>query len=328
MADLSTTYMGLKLRNPVIASSSTHTADADGVKRLEDAGVGAVVLKSIFEEQVRLDVAEMYDGLASDVHPEALEYLRADLPMRIGPDRYLKNIREIKEAVDIPVIASMNCITPAEWVRFARKIESAGADGLELNVYDIPDSPGVTGEQVEERHLELAKAINDEVKLPVSVKIGPFYSAPLNFVVKLDRLHVGAVVMFNRFLQPDIEVEEMDLDMDLGLSRPQDILLPLRWVAICRDAVRCDLALTTGVHDSGGAIKALLAGANVAYCCSVLYEKGDEAVGQIAAGIGEWMDRKGFAKVDDFRGLLRERDLTDRQGFERTHYVKALVGLE
>jgi len=328
MADLSTDYMGLKLRNPIVVGSSTHTIRLDSVRALVDAGAGAVVLKSIFEEQIRVDVAGMYADLEGSMHPEAYDYLRADLPMRIGPETYLDRIRETKRTVDVPVIASINCVGAAEWVAFARKIQAAGADGLELNVYDIPDSPDVTGEAVERRHLDLVARIKAEVEIPVAAKIGPFYSSILNFAQRLSDLGVGAVVMFNRFFQPDIDVEKLELKSDVNLSRPEDMRLPLRWVAIVRDAVKCDLALTTGVHDAEGAVKAILAGADTVQVCSVLYKKGPAGLVEIIDGIGEWMDRKGYASVSDFRGLLRETDLTDNKGFERAQYLKAFVGLE
>ena len=328
MPDLSTTYMGLKLRNPIIVGSSTHTISPAGVKALENAGAGAVVLKSIFEEQVRVDVADMYDDLENDMHAEALDYLRADLPMRVGPQVYLDRIRRIKEAVGIPVIASINCVTPAKWVTFAREIQAAGADGLELNVYDIPDDESVPGQAVEQRHLDLVKAVMGELDVPVAVKIGCFYSSLMNFTHRLSQLGVGAIVMFNRFFQPDVDVETLELKTDINLSRPEDIRLPLRWTAIVRDQVDCDLSLTTGVHDAEGAIKAILAGANTVQVCSVLYRKGGEQIGTILSGMGEWMERKGYAKLDDFRGLLREKNLSDNRGFERAQYLKAFVGLE
>jgi len=328
MPDLSTSYMGLKLRNPIIVGSSTHTINPDNVRQLEEAGAGAVVLKSIFEEQVRVDVADMYEGLENDMHAEALDYLRADLPMRIGPEVYLDRVRRIKAAVGIPVIASINCTTPDRWVSFARKIQAAGADGLELNVYDIADDEAVSGQAVEERHLALAKAVMAEVQIPVAVKIGFFYSSLLNFTHRLSQLGPGAIVMFNRFFQPDIDIEQVELKTDINFSRPEDIRLPLRWVAIVRDQVQCDLSLTTGVHDAEGAIKAILAGANTVQVCSVLYKNGMEHLGVMLRCMEDWMGQKGFASLDDFRGLLREKDLSDNRGFERAQYLKAFVGLE
>jgi len=285
MPDLSTSYMGLKLRNPIIVGSSTHTINPDNVRQLEEAGAGAVVLKSIFEEQVRVDVADMYEGLENDMQPD-------------------------------------------RWVSFARKIQAAGADGLELNVYDIADDEAVSGQAVEERHLALAKAVMAEVQIPVAVKIGFFYSSLLNFTHRLSQLGPGAIVMFNRFFQPDIDIEQVELKTDINFSRPEDIRLPLRWVAIVRDQVQCDLSLTTGVHDAEGAIKAILAGANTVQVCSVLYKNGMEHLGVMLRCMEDWMGQKGFASLDDFRGLLREKDLSDNRGFERAQYLKAFVGLE
>ena len=328
MADLATTYMGLKLKNPVIVGSSTHTITPESVKPLEEAGAAAVVLKSIFEEQIRADVADVYEDLDGRMHPEAYQYLTADLPMQIGPRKYLDRLREIKAAVAIPVIASINCVTPARWTDFAGDIQAAGADAIELNVYDIPDDPDTPGADVERRHLELLKAVKEVVKIPVAVKIGPYYSSLLDFARALARVGADAIVMFNRFFQPDIDVEAVALKSSVNLSRPQDIRLPLRWVAMIRDQVSCDLSLTTGVHDWQGAVKAILAGANTVQVCSVLYLHGVGHLATIIEGTGEWMEKKGHAKVADFRGLLREKDLTDNQGFERAQYLKAFVGLE
>lgn len=328
MADLSTKYMGLALKNPLIIASSTLTIEPNKIKALEAAGAAAVVLKSIFEEQIRADVAGDYDGLEGRAHPEALQYLRADLPMRLGPTKYLERVKAIKKAVSIPVIASLNCTTRARWTSFAEDIQRAGADAIELNIYDIPDDPDTPGGDVEMRHLDLVKAVKSVVKVPVAVKIGPYYSSLLDFARRVSRSGADAIVMFNRFFQPDIDTATLELKSHLVLSRPEDILLPLRWVAIVRDEVPCDLSLTGGVHDADGVVKAILAGANTVQLCSVLYRKGPDCIGGILEGLAAWMDKHGYAKVADFHGLLREKDLTDNKGFERAQYLKAFVGLE
>jgi len=328
MADLRTTYMGLEMANPLLVASCTLTIRPERVKALAEAGAGGVVLKSIFEEQIRADVAESYEDLDGGMHPEACEYLRADLPMQMGPKQYLDRIKEIKAAVTIPVIASVNCVTPARWEEFAKRIEAAGADAIELNIYDIPDNPDTPGAEVERRHLDLLKQVKAAVDIPVAVKIGPYYSSLPDFTRRLSRLGADAIVMFNRFFQPDIDLEALALKASLELSRPEDILLPLRWVAIVRELVSADLALTGGVHDWTGAAKAILAGANTFQVCSVLYRKGAAEIGVILDGLSKWMDERGYRKVSDFRGIMRERDLTDNRGFERAQYIKALVGLE
>ena len=328
MPDLKTTYMGLELPNPVIAGSSTHTITADKVKALEAAGIGAVVLKSIFEEQIRSDVSGMVESLQADQHAEAYEYLRADYPMQIGPEKYLDRLRSIKAVASIPVIASVNCIDADRWVTFGRKIEAAGADAIELNVYDIPQDGEVTSADVEQRHLDLVAAVSGELGIPIAVKIGPYYSSISNFVQRLSALDIQAIVMFNRFFQPDIDIETMDLKSGINFSRADDIRLPVRWIAMLRNRVACDLSLTGGVHAAEGAIKALLAGANTVQICSVLYKQGNDRIGEIVKGIEEWMESKAFNTLDDFRGKLSEPEEGPQAGFARSQYVKAFVGLE
>jgi dihydroorotate dehydrogenase (fumarate) len=328
MPDLKTTYMGLSLSNPVIAGSSTQTITADRVKGLEDAGVGAVVLKSIFEEQIRSDVSEMVDSLQGDQHAEAYEYLRADYPMQIGPEKYLDRIRDIKAATSIPVIASVNCIDSDRWVTFAKKIEAAGADGLELNVYDIPQDGNVTAADVEQRHLDLIAAVCGEIKIPIAVKIGPFYSSIPHFVSRLTALDVKSIVMFNRFFQPDIDIDGLSLKSGINFSTPDDIRLPVRWIAMLRNCIKCDLSLTGGVHDAEGAIKAILAGANTVQICSALFKQGNACIPAILKGLEKWMGEKGFNTLDDFRGKLSDPAEGPRGEFARAQYVKAFVGME
>jgi dihydroorotate dehydrogenase (fumarate) len=328
MPDLTTTYMGLTLPNPIIAGSSTQTITAEKVKALEEAGVGAVVLKSIFEEQIRSDVSEMVESLQDDMHSEAYEYLRADYPMQIGPEKYLDRLRDIKAAVSIPVIASVNCIDGDRWVAFARKIEAAGADAIELNVYDIPQDGTVSSEAVEQRHLDLVEAVSKELTIPVAVKIGPYYSSMSNFIERLAALDIQGIVTFNRFFQPDIDIESMELKSGINFSTPDDIRLPVRWIAMMRNRVSCDLGLTGGVHGAEGAIKGLLAGANTIQICSVLYKEGNSCIGEIIKGLTDWMEAKQFETIDAFRGRLSEPAEGAKGGFARAQYVKAFVGLE
>jgi len=328
MSDLKTTYMGLTLSNPIIAGSSTHTINVDKIKALEEAGVGAVVLKSIFEEQIRADVAEMEESLQNDMHAAAYEYLQADYAMQMGPEKYLDRLREIKAAVSIPVIASVNCINPDRWVTFAKKIENAGADALELNIYDFPDEEDGSAADIEQRHLDMIAAVSAEINIPVAVKISPYYTSIPNFVKRLDALDVQGVVMFNRFFQPDIDVNDIKLKSGINLSGPDDIRLPVRWIAILRKRIECDISLTGGVHCADGAIKALLAGADTVQICSVLYKKGNKSVGEIVDGIKSWMDEKGFSSIDDFKGSLSEPKKGVKGGFARSQYVKAFVGME
>lgn len=326
MPSLETTYLGLSLKNPLIASSCPLTSNLGDAKQLEAAGVGGLVVRSIFEEQIREEVAGMYEALSDAGTSAALDYLRADLPMQLGPEKYIANLRELRKGLKIPVIASINCIAADQWVSFARKIQHAGADALELNVYDIPDDPAVDSAAIEARHTRLIAAIQREVSIPVGVKLSPYYTGLAHFARDLDRLPVRGLVLFNRFLQPDIDIETLELVYEVHRSHPDDLRLPLRWIAILRNLVRCDLALSSGVHSAEAAIKALLAGANAVYCCSALYRKPEGSViREILDGLNAWMTRHDFASIDAFRGRMRERELGDGRGFERAHYVR-LVG--
>lgn len=318
-------YLGLELKNPLIASSCPLTGTVAQARKLEAAGVGGIVVRSIFEEQIREEIAGMYDSLTEAGSGAALDYLRADLPMQLGPEKYIANLRALRQELKIPVIASINCIAPDQWVTFARKLEQAGADALELNVYDIPDDPRSDSASVEARHLALVRAIKAEVKLPVAVKLSPYYAALAHLARAMEELGVAGLVLFNRFLQPDIDIERLSLHFAVHRSHPDDVRLPLRWVAILRERVRCDLALSSGVHDAGNSIKALLCGANAVYLCSALYRQPVGCVvPEILDGMRAWMARHDFATLADFSGRMREIRLGDGQGFERAHYVKTL----
>lgn len=327
MANLKTSYLGLELKNPIVASSSPLTGSVARARELEASGVGAIVMRSVFEEQIRGEIAGMYQALEDAGTGVALDYLRADLPMRLGPEKYIEDLRSLRRELKIPVIASINCVNPDQWVTFARKLETAGADAIELNVYDIPVDPAMTSEDVETRHLDLVRAIEAEVKLPVAVKLSPYYSGLISFTRQLNALNVEGIVLFNRFLQPDIDIEAEVLKYGVHFSRAEDLRLPLRWVAILRDHLTCDLALSSGVMDAAGVVKALLAGANVAYICSVLFLQPRPAgVRGMLEGLTAWMDRKGYADLAAFRGKLRETDFRDGSGFERAHYIRTLTG--
>jgi dihydroorotate dehydrogenase (fumarate) len=327
MANLKTSYLGLELKNPIVASSSPLTGSVARARELEASGVGAIVMRSVFEEQIRGEIAGMYQALEDAGTGVALDYLRADLPMRLGPEKYIEDLRSLRRELKIPVIASINCVNPDQWVTFARKLETAGADAIELNVYDIPVDPAMTSEDVETRHLDLVRSIEAEVKLPVAVKLSPYYSGLISFTRQLNALNVEGIVLFNRFLQPDIDIEAEVLKYGVHFSRAEDLRLPLRWVAILRDHLTCDLALSSGVMDAAGVVKALLAGANVAYICSVLFLQPRPAgVRGMLEGLTAWMDRKGYADLAAFRGKLRETDFRDGSGFERAHYIRTLTG--
>ncbi len=326
MPNLQVEYMGLSLSSPLVAASSPFTGNLDTIRKLADAGVGAIVLRSIFEEQIRADVQGMEGSLDLGQHAEVYDYVRADLPMQIGPEQYLQLIRDAKQAVGIPVIASVNCTSPGQWPTFARKAEMAGADALELNVYDIPARGNISGAEIEGRHLEMVRAVCDIVKIPVAVKIGSQYSSIPHFVSQLDAAGVKAIVLFNRFFQPQINLETLTLEKGVNLSHPGDAGVAIRWLGVLRKQVQCDLAMTTGIHTATDVLRGIVAGANVAQLCSALYGKtGFACVGQILAEIEAWMRDKEYASIDQFHGVLCEPVEGPSTGFTRAQYVATLL---
>jgi dihydroorotate dehydrogenase (fumarate) len=323
MAVLDTTFLRLKLKNPLVVSSSPISSDPEAVEKLEAAGAAAVVLRSIFEEQIREDVAAMEASLAGDTSAAAMEYMRAGLAERFGPQRYLDILADMRRRVKIPLIASINCIAEDKWVSYARKIEMAGADALELNLYHMPVDLAEDGVHVEDRRLALIKAVVQETSIPVSVKLSYHYTSLLAFARAVDALGVKGMVLFNRFLRTDVDVEKESIFFATEYSTPSALHSPLRWTAVLRDHIKCDIAVSSGIHTWEGLVKALLVGANVGYICSALYVRQDFGViGEILDGLADWMGRKGYQSISDFRGKLRERELADGQGFERVQYVK------
>jgi len=323
MANLKTSYLGLELKNPLVVSSNPLTNNVDTVAKLEQAGAAAVVMRSIFEEQIRADVSDMVTALEGDTSGAAMEYLRADLPGQLGPESYLDKIADMRKRVKIPIIASVNCVNAERWVTYAKKIERAGADALELNLYHMPVDPDETSDRVEARNAALVKAVIAEVRLPVAVKLSQHVTALLPFARLLDALGVRGLVFFNRFLQTDVDIAKEAIFYAPNYSSPKVLHSQLRWTAVVRDWVRCSLALSGGIHSRDELVKALLVGADVGYICSVLHVRRDFGViREILAGLEEWMAGKGYASLSDFRGKLRETDLRDGQGFERSQYVK------
>ena len=324
MVNLKTSYLGLELKNPLIVSSNPLTNNVEAVARLEQAGAAAVVMRSIFEEQIQSDVSDMYTALEGDTSGAAMEYLRADLPGQLGPEKYLDKIVEMRKRVKIPIIASVNCVEAAKWVTYAKKIERAGADALELNLYHMPVDPDETSDQVESRRMALVKAVLAEVKLPVAVKLSHHYTALLPFARMLDAVGVKGLVLFNRFLQTDVEIEKESIYYATNYSSPKMLHSQLRWTAVVLDWVRCNIAVSGGIHTSAELVKSLLVGADVGYICSVLHVRHDLGVmREILDGMAVWMESKGYSALSDFRGKLRETNLKDGVGFERMQYVKA-----
>ena len=327
MADLATTYMGLRLANPFIVASCSHTKTVDGVKKCADGGAGAVVLKSLFEEQILADMRESEIRTEMLWHPEALAYVQR-MGLELGPTEYLQLVRDCKKAVSIPVIASLHCVTPGLWIDYARRIEEAGADAIELNISIMPSDPKRPSADVESRCLDIVEGAARAVKLPVAAKIGPHFTSIAFMAKELWKRGASALVLFNRFYQFDIDLEKLSLKGAYRLSTPLEIALPLRWIALLSGKVKCDLSASTGVHDSAGAIKMLLAGATTVQLCSMLYLKG---LGQIAAtrdGVETWMNERGMKSLDDVRGKLSQMQSGAPELYERLQYIKALVGIE
>lgn len=327
MTDLSTNYLGLKLRNPLVVSSSSLTDSVDKLKVLEDAGAGAVVLKSMFEEQIRLESEKLDRTLSAGAQsfPEALSYF-ADIPLVVGTQEYVRLVQSAKKAIKIPVIASLNCVTATQWGTFAKDIESAGADAIELNTYFVPTKLDRTGAQVESAYLEIVEQVRKQVKLPVAVKLSAFLTSIPNMVQQIAKRGVQGVVLFNRFYQPNFDIEEMKISSQLHLSRPEDALLAMRWIALLFGQVHIDFAATGGVHDGLTALKTLLAGANVAQVCSAIYKNKPAYLGVMLREMEEWLTQKEYRSVAEVRGVLSQKTCPDPEAFERAQYIKLLVG--
>lgn len=326
MADLSTTYLGLKLRTPLVPSASILSIDLGNIQRMEQAGASAVVLYSLFEEQILLDEYELRKALTQgiDSFPEALTYFPKLASYGIGPERYLKHIADAKKTVKIPVIASLNGATPGGWTSYAKKIEEAGADALELNIYSIPTDPNISGSAVEDATLELLRSVKGSVKIPVAVKLSPYYSNMANMAKRLSDEGADALVLFNRFYQPDFDLEEREVVARALLSTSMSIRLPLRWTAILYGRVKAQLAATSGVHQGEDALKLLMAGADVTMMCSALLKNGIEHLRKVEEDMVRWMTDHEYESVTQMKGSMSQKKCPDPSAFERAQYVETL----
>jgi len=326
MIELTTDYMGLRLRNPLVASASPLSYTLAGVRRLAEAGVGAIVLYSLFEEQLReqaMHDAKLIDGPA-DSFPEALDYFPEVVDEDASPHAYLKLIERAAAAVDVPVIASINGATPEGWTGYARSMQEAGAAAIELNIYYLPGDPATSARDVEQRHLEVLRLVKEAVTVPVAVKLSPYFSSIGELALRLDEAGADALVLFNRFLQPDIDPEALAVVADIGLSNPRDARLPRTWIALLRGRLRASLAATTGVETAADVAKYLLAGADVVMSASALLRHGPQHALTLLDGLETWMRRHRFHSVDEVRGLLAVPPDTDQAAHERAGYVIAL----
>jgi len=328
--NLSTTYLGLPLKNPLVASASPLSRTVDGVRQLEDAGVAAIVLHSLFAEQISMAQYPHEGGFHTGAgsFKRALNYFPRWDQDPVGPDGYLDEIRLAKRAAGIPIIASLNGTSPGEWTQYARLIEAAGADALELNLYYIPTDPLLMGEAVEQMHLDVVREVRRTVRFPVAVKIGPYFSSLPNMARRLVEAGADGLVLFNRFYQPDLDLESRRPIMGQVLSGPDDLRLPLRWVALLYDVIPADFALTGGVHTHEDVLKAVLAGANVTMLASELLQNGVSRVGEMLQGMSRWMEQHGPAGIVQMRGLAHQFSAVEPAAFERASYTKAILSLD
>lgn len=324
--DLNTRYMGLELQHPIVASASPLSESLDGIKQLEDGGAAAVVMFSLFEEQIRQEGAAfdhfMERGTLS--FAESLSYFPEIDDQPAGPDSYLDLVRRATEAVDIPVIASLNCVSSEGWIDYAKQLEQAGARGLELNIYAIEPDLGVAGQAVEERYLDILQLVKSSVSIPIALKLSPFFSAIGHMTKQLDVHGADALVLFNRFYQPDLDIESLEVSPTLRLSQAGEIRLPLLWIAMLHGNLRASLAATRGVETAVEVIKYLLAGADVVMTASALLRNGPPYLGKLRQGLMEWMDDRGFHSINQVRGVMSQRKVKNPASFQRANYIKVL----
>lgn len=326
MVDITTTYLGLKLRSPLVVSACPLSEKVENIKRMEDAGAGAVVLFSLFEEQIRREREAMQHYLlyGTESYAEALTYFPEPEEYHAGTEDYLKLIADAKASVNIPVIASLNGSSLGGWTKFARKMEEAGADALELNVYYIPTNMNMTGEEVENAYIDILHAVKSAVKIPVAMKLSPFFSNMAYMAKRLDMGGANALVLFNRFYQPDIDLETREVTPNVILSTPQAMRLPLTWVAILFGRIQANLAATSGIHTPTDVIKMIMAGANVTMMASALLRSGIDHLKVVETGMRQWMEEHEYESVEQMRGSVSQINAEDPSAFERAQYMRAL----
>jgi dihydroorotate dehydrogenase (fumarate) len=325
--NLTTTYLGLTLRSPLVPSAAAPlTEDIDNIKRMEDAGAGAVVLHSLFEEQLVHEKFELHHHLTygTDSYAESLTFFPEPEQFHVGPEVYLEHIRKAKESVSIPIIASLNGYTPGGWVEYAQLMQQAGADAIELNVYYVPTDFNLTGAEVEQNYIDILRDVKSEVTIPVSIKLSPYFSNFANMAKRLDDAGADGLVLFNRFYQPDIDLDNLEVYPHLILSSPQDARLPMRWIAILYSRIGADLAATSGVQKGQDALKMLMAGAKITQICSALLRHGIEHIQVIEQEMCHWMEEHEYESVQQIQGSMSQMYCPDSSAFERAQYMKAI----
>jgi dihydroorotate dehydrogenase (fumarate) len=326
MPDLSTTYLGLRLKNPLVVSASPLSKKVELARHLEAAGASAIVLYSLFEEQITHESHELdhYLSRGAETYAEALSYFPEMERYNVGPERYLDHLQRLKQALDIPVIGSLNGISAGGWIEYAHKIEQAGADALELNIYYLPTDPHVSGAELEDTYVNLVRTVRAQVRIPIALKLSPFVTALPNLARRFTEAGANGLVLFNRFYQPDFDLEALEVVPSLTLSRSNDLLLPLRWIAILYGRVAADLALTGGVHTAPDAVKAMMAGAKVAMLASELIANGADRLSEILADLRDWLIEHEYESIAQMQGSMSQRAVSEPAAFERANYMKAL----
>ena len=326
MIDLSSKYLGLELRSPLVASASPLAKDLANLRKLEDAGAAAVVLHSLFEEQITSE-ENLLDRMLSEgteSYAEALSYFPELRSYGMGPDAYLEHIRKAKQAVSMPIIGSLNGVSTGGWIRYARQIEEAGADALELNIYFLPTSLEIEGREIEASYCDLVEAVKSQVRIPVAVKLAPYFTSMANMAFRLDRAGADALVLFNRFYQPDFDLEALQVVPRLTLSTSEELRLRLHWVALLARTVRCELAITGGVHTAEDVLKGIMAGAQVVMLTSALLKNGISYLRDLEAGMVEWMELHEYESIRQMRGSMNAGAVAEPAAFERANYIKVL----
>ncbi|MBN1422089.1 MAG: dihydroorotate dehydrogenase-like protein [Planctomycetes bacterium] len=324
--DLTTTYLGMRLKNPLVPSASPLSKKLDAIRKLEDAGASAIVMYSVFEEQIALE-AEALDHFltrGTESFGEALSYFPRQEEYNLGPEEYLEHIRAAKEATDIPIIGSINGVSTGGWIDYARKVQQAGVDAIELNIYFITTDPEQDPRAVENLYVDIVKAVKGSVSIPVAVKLSPFFTSIPAMARRLADAHADGLVLFNRFYQPDLDIETLEVKPEVVLSTSADLRVPLRWIAILYGRIDADFAGTTGVHTAQDAIKLIMAGANVAQLCAALLHRGPEHLSAILADFKRWMEAHEYASVKMMCGSMSQKSVAEPAAFERANYMKAL----
>ena len=326
MTDLSTTYLGLRLKNPIVASASPLSKKIDRAKKLDEAGIGAIVMYSLFEEQIIHESLELdhYLNRGTESFPEALSYLPDGGMYGVSPEKYLNQVGGLKKAVDVPVIGSLNGVSKGGWTSYARRIQDAGADALELNLYYIPTDLEVSSNDIEDMQVELVADVKSAITIPLAVKISPFVTSIPNFVKRLVDAGADGLVLFNRFYQPDFDLEDLEILHSLDLSTPAELRLPLRWISILSGKVNTDFALTSGVHSHTDVVKAMMAGAKVAMMASGLLHNGEQSVTPLLSDLEVWLKDHEYESIEQMQGSMSQKSVKEPAAFERANYMKVL----